>query len=119
MRKKLGVERGYLAVEDLQIKSKFPRSSMPIREVRRSGESNNARGRRKKRKKPRSGKVGADFKQHLGAIDLGAKLGVNVRDVKLGAKIYYAEVATSHRHVCVDAYMAPRPRLASRCVSSA
>jgi hypothetical protein len=48
--KKLGGERGYLALEDLWIKSKFPRSNMLILEVGRSGESKNLRGRRKKRK---------------------------------------------------------------------
>ena len=31
--KKLGGERGYLALEDLWIKSKFPRSNIPIHEV--------------------------------------------------------------------------------------
>ena len=30
---KLGGERGYLALKDLRIKSKFTRSNMPIREV--------------------------------------------------------------------------------------
>jgi hypothetical protein len=58
-RKKLGGERGYLALEDLRIKSKFPWSNMPICEVGRSGERKNPRGRRKKRKKPRAGRVGA------------------------------------------------------------
>ena len=38
MRKKLEGERGYLALEDLRIKSKFLRSNIPIREVGRSGE---------------------------------------------------------------------------------
>ena len=31
--KKTRRERGYLTLEDLRIKSKFPRSNMPIREV--------------------------------------------------------------------------------------
>ena len=44
MRKKLGGERGYLALEDLRIKSKFPRSNMPIREVGRSGERKTREG---------------------------------------------------------------------------
>jgi hypothetical protein len=50
MQKKLGGERGYLALEDLWIKSKFSRPNIPILEVGRSGESKNPRGRRKKRK---------------------------------------------------------------------
>ena len=83
--KKLGGERGYLAFEDLRIKSKFPRSNMPIRDVGRSGESKNPRGRRKKRKKPRSGRLDAGLKHYLGAIDLGAKLDVNDPDVEVAA----------------------------------
>ena len=54
---------------------------MPIREVGRSGERKNPRGRRKKRKKAWVGRLGAGLKHHLGAIDLGvengAKLGAN------------------------------------------
>ena len=38
MRKKLEGKRGYLALEDLRIKSKFTRSNMSIREVGWSGE---------------------------------------------------------------------------------
>ena len=57
--KKLGGERGYLALEDLWIKSKFPRSNIPIREVGRSGERKNPIGKRKKRKKARAGRLGA------------------------------------------------------------
>jgi hypothetical protein len=62
MRKKLAGERGYLALEDLQIKSKFPWSKMPIREVRQSGETKNPRRRRKKRKKARGGRVAGHLK---------------------------------------------------------
>ena len=87
MRKKLGVERGYPALEDLQIKSKFPRSNMLIREVGRSGERKNPRGRRKKRKKARTGRLGPGLKHHLGAIDHGTEL-----SAKLGARIYGAEL---------------------------
>jgi len=82
MRKKLGGERGYLALEDLRIKSKFLRSNVSIREVGRSGERKNPRGRRKKRKKARAGRLGA-------GLDLGAKLGANNH----GAKIHGAELA--------------------------
>ena len=57
MRKKLGVERGYPALEDLQIKSKFLRSNMLIPDVGRSGERKNPRGMRKKRKKARAGRL--------------------------------------------------------------
>ena len=88
MRKKLGGERGYLALEDLWIKSKFPRSNMPIREVGRSGERKNPRGRRKKRKKARAGRLGTGLKQQLGAIDHGSK----IYGAELGARIYGAEL---------------------------
>ena len=90
--KKIGGERGYLALEDLRIKSKFPRSNMPIHEVGRSGERKNLRGRRKKRKKARAGRLGPGLKHHLGAIDHGAKLGVKIYGAKLGARIYGAEL---------------------------
>jgi hypothetical protein len=56
MQKKPGGVRGYLALEDLQIKYKSLRSNMSIREVGRSGERINLRGRRKKRKKTRVGR---------------------------------------------------------------
>ena len=58
--KKLGRERGYLALEDLRIKSKFLRSNMQIREVGQSGERKNSRGRRKKRKKVRAERLRPD-----------------------------------------------------------
>ena len=57
---------------------------MPIREVGRSRERKNSRGRRKKRKKARAGRLGPGLKHHLGAID---------HDAKLGAKIYGAELS--------------------------
>ena len=88
MRKKLGGERGYLALEDLRIKSKFSRSNMLIHEVGRSGERKNPRGRRKKRKKARAGRLGPELKHHLGAIDHGAKLGAKI----YGAGIYDTEL---------------------------
>ena len=56
---------------------------MPIREVGRSGERKNPRGRRKKRKKVRVGRLWAGLKHHLDAIDIGTKL---------GARIYGTEV---------------------------
>ena len=43
----------------------------------------NPRGRRKKRKKARAGRLGARLKHHLGAIDLGAVLGANNHGAKL------------------------------------
>ena len=86
--KKTRRERGYLALEDLRIKSKFPRFNMPIREVGRSGERKNPRGRRKKRKKARTGRLGIGLKHHLDAIDLGVALDANNHGAKLGAKIY-------------------------------
>ena len=76
MRKKLEGERGYLALEDLWIKSKFARSNMPIHEVGRGGERKNPRGRRKKRKKARAGRLGPRLKHKLGAKIYGAELPV-------------------------------------------
>ena len=61
---------------------------MPIHEVGRNGERKNPRGWRKKRKKARVERLGAGLKHHLGAIDLGAKLGPNNH----GAKIYGAKL---------------------------
>ena len=90
--KKTRRERRYLALEYLRIKSKFPRSNMPICEVGQSGERKNPRGRRKKRKKARGGRLGAGLKHHLGAIDVGAKLGAKIYDAKLGARIYCVEL---------------------------
>ena len=62
---------------------------MPIREVGRSGERKNPRGRRKKTKKARAGRLGAGLKHKLGAVDLGAK----IHGVELGAKNHGAELA--------------------------
>ena len=61
---------------------------MPIREVGRSGERKNPRGRRKKRRKAQTGRLGAGLKHHIGTIDLDAVLGTNNH----GAKIYGAKV---------------------------
>ena len=69
---------------------------MSIREVGQSGERKNPRGRRKKRKMARAGRLGAGLKHHLGAIDLGAVLSANNHGAKLGAKIYGAELGASH-----------------------
>ena len=85
--KKTRRERGYLALEDLRIKSKFPRSNMPIREVGQSGERKNPRGRRKKRKKARTGRLNAGLKHHIGANNHDAKLDANNHGAKLGAKV--------------------------------
>ena len=95
--KKLEGERGYLALEDLRIKSKFSRSNMPIREVGRSGESKNLRGRRKKRKKPRPGRWGDELKHHLDAGVIGAKPDAIDLGVKLGANDSGAEVPRLRR----------------------
>ena len=51
---------------------------MPIREIGSSGERKNPRERRKKRKKARAERLGAELKHHLGAIDIGAKLGARI-----------------------------------------
>ena len=76
---------------------------MPIREIGRSGERKNPRGRRKKRKKAQAVRLGAGLKHHLGAIDLGA----NDHGAKLGAKIYGAKLGTK-----VPAKSPPRLRRA-------
>ena len=60
--KKLGGERGYLALEDLQIKSKFLRSNMPIHEVGRSGERKKPEREEKEEKEGSGRKVGAGVK---------------------------------------------------------
>ena len=91
--KKIRRERGYLALEDLRIKSKFPRSNMPIREVGQSGERKNPRERRKKRKKGRAEKLRVGLKHHLVAIGLGAVLDANNYGVKVGVNNHGAELA--------------------------
>ena len=65
---------------------------MPIREVGRSGERKNQRGRRKK-KKARVGRLGARLKHHLDVIDSGTKLGVKIYGAKLSARIYDVELS--------------------------
>jgi hypothetical protein len=107
--KKTRGERGYLALEDLWIKSKFSRSNMPIREVGQIGERKNPRGRRKKRKKPREGRVGAELKHHHDAINLNAKLEANDPGAMLGAKVISVMVAATSPPHCVDAYASQRP----------
>ena len=54
---------------------------MPIREVGQSGERKNPRGRRKKRKKVRVGRLGPGLKHHL-----GAELDVRIYGIELGAE---------------------------------
>ena len=65
---------------------------MPIHEVGRSGERKNPRGRRKKRKKARVGRLGPGLKHHLGAIDHGAKLGAKIYSAELGARVTGTEL---------------------------
>jgi hypothetical protein len=83
MQKKLGGARGYLALEDLRIKFNFSRFNMPIREVGKSGERENPRGRRNKIRKTRAGRGGRlvnvaswrqDLWRHAGANGNGAML---------------------------------------------
>ena len=85
--KKLGWERGYLALEDLWIKSKFPRSNMSIHEVGRSEERKNLRGRRKKRNNARAGRLGLGLKHKLSANHPGTVLGAKIYDVELPAML--------------------------------
>ena len=49
------------------------------------GREKNPRGRRKKRKKARAGRLDAGLKHHFGAIDLGTENGANNHGAKLGA----------------------------------
>ena len=56
------------------------------------GERKNPRGRRKKRKKAQTGRLGAGLKHHLGVNNHGAKLGAKIYGVKLDARIYGAEL---------------------------
>ena len=100
--KKIRRERGYLALEDLRIKSKFTRSNMPIHKVGRSGERKNLRGRRKKKKKARTERLDAELKHKL-----GAKLDANNHGAKLGAKIHGAELAAMSASTSPTQ---PRPR---------
>ena len=65
---------------------------MPIREVERSGERKNPRGRRKKRKKARAGRLEPGLKHHLGAIDHGAELDAKIYARIYGARIYGVEL---------------------------
>ena len=60
--KKLGREQGYLALEDLRIKSKFSRSNMPIREVGRSREREKPKREKKEEEESSDRKVGARVK---------------------------------------------------------
>ena len=50
------------------------------------GREKDPRGRRKKRKKARAGRLEAGLKHHLGAIDPGAKLRARIYGVKLPVK---------------------------------
>jgi hypothetical protein len=86
-KKKLAGERGYLALEDLQIKSKFPRSKMPIREVGRSGETKKPERKEKEKEEASGRKRGWLFTRDLGAIHLGAKLHAENPGAKLDARI--------------------------------
>ena len=67
---------------------------MPIRDIGRSGERKNPRGRRKKRKKARAGRLGAGLKYYLDSIDLGVVFDTNNHGAKLSVKIYCAKVPT-------------------------
>ena len=73
------------------------------------GERKNPRGRRKKRKKARAGRLDAGLKHHLGAIDLGIVLDTNNHGAKLDAKIYGAKVPVVTLLVLRDC-LAPRIR---------
>ena len=91
---------------------------MPIHEVGRSGERKNPRESRKKRKKARAGRLGPGFKHHLGAIDIGAKLGAKIYDAKLGARIYGAKLGARIYGVELPAESPPRLRRAQDLAAS-
>ena len=65
---------------------------MSIREVGRSGERKNPRGRRKKRKKARAERLGPGLKHKLGASHPGAELGAKMYCAELGARVTGAEL---------------------------
>ena len=96
---------------------------MPIHEVGQSGKSKNPRGRRKKRKKPRPGMLGAGLKHHFGAIVLGIKLGANNPGAKLDVNDLGTEVAAVSPPRLRGRLRRPKTlapnALAPRCVSSA
>ena len=68
--KKTRREQGYLALEDLRIKSKFSRSNMPIREVGWSGETKKPEREEKKEEEGLGRKVGAGVKTQPRRQDL-------------------------------------------------
>ena len=65
---------------------------MPIREVGRSGERKNPSGRRKKRKKARTERLGPGLKYKLRASHPSTKLSTKIYGTELGAKIYGAKL---------------------------
>ena len=81
---------------------------MPIREVGRSGERKNPRGRRKKRKKARAERLGPGLKHKLGVSHPGAKLDVKIYGAELGAKIYGAELGARVTGAELPAMSPPR-----------
>ena len=65
---------------------------MPIREVGRSGERKNTRGRRKKRKKAQVGRLGPGLKHKLGASHPSVELVAKIYGAELGARVTGAEL---------------------------
>ena len=65
---------------------------MPIREAGRSGERKNQRGRRKKRKKTRAGRLEPGLKYKLGVSHPSAELGAKIYGAKLGARVTGVEL---------------------------
>ena len=65
---------------------------MPIREVGRSGKRKNPRGRRKKRKNARAGRLGPGLKHKLGASHTGAELSDKMYGAELSARVTGAEI---------------------------
>ena len=107
MRKNLGEERGYLALEDLWIKSRFSRFNMPISEGGRGGERKNPRGRRKKMNKAREGRwLWQRARRKNYGAELGARLSCQLH-VGLEPKSSVPGALASRRVSSVPASMAP------------
>ena len=65
---------------------------MSIREAGRSGERKTPRGRRKKRKKTRAGRLEPGLKHKLGISHPSAELGTKIYGAKLGARVTGVEL---------------------------
>ena len=93
MRKKLGGERGYLALEDLRIKSKFPRFQYVDSWGRAKWGEKKPESEEKEEEEGSGRKVKPELKHKLGASHPGAKLGTKIYGAELGAKVTGVELS--------------------------